>query len=99
MNTCDDIMKFKEACGASSVMVARAAQINASIFRPEGPLPVDEFVREYLKMCVDFDNSIPNTKYSIAIMYDSIKKIRKTVIGRQFEDANSMEEIWFVSIR
>lgn len=96
MNTLEDILKFKETCGASSVMVARAAQINVSIFREEGPLSIDELVPEYLKMCVDFDNSVANTKYSIAAMYNSVKNIRKTPIGRQFEYARSLDEIWFV---
>lgn len=31
-----DIAKFKELCGASSVMIARAAEWNVTIFRPEG---------------------------------------------------------------
>lgn len=31
-----DIAKFKEMCGASSVMIARAAEWNVSIFRPQG---------------------------------------------------------------
>lgn len=33
-----DIIKFKEDCGAASVMVARAAQTNVSVFRKEGVL-------------------------------------------------------------
>lgn len=36
MKTHDDVLKFKEDCGASSVMVARAAQENVSILRKEG---------------------------------------------------------------
>lgn len=31
-----DIAKFKEMCGASSVMIARAAEWNVTIFRPQG---------------------------------------------------------------
>lgn len=31
-----DILKFKEDCGATSVMVARAAQQNVSVFRKGG---------------------------------------------------------------
>lgn len=31
-----DILKFREACGASSVMIARAAEWNCSIFRKNG---------------------------------------------------------------
>lgn len=36
MNCLEDVEKFKLDCGASSVMVARAAQQNVSIFRREG---------------------------------------------------------------
>lgn len=31
-----DILKFRDLCGASSIMIARAAQMNVSIFRKEG---------------------------------------------------------------
>lgn len=31
-----DIYKFKAQCSTSSVMIARAAQWNVSIFRPQG---------------------------------------------------------------
>lgn len=96
MNTHEDILKFKEACGTTSVMVARAAQVNPSIFREEGPLPIDDVAREYLKLCIDFDNSVLNTKYALAKMYRPVKKIQKTPIGRMFEDAESLEQIWFV---
>lgn len=34
----EDILKFRNECGASSVMIARAAEWNVSIFRPEGML-------------------------------------------------------------
>lgn len=36
MKSIEDIKKFQDECGASSVMVARAAQENVSIFRREG---------------------------------------------------------------
>lgn len=96
METRDDILKFKEACGTSSVMVARAAQLNISIFREEGPLPIEDVLREYLKTCVDFDNPILNTKYSIIKMFSTTKKISKTSYKQQFEDATTLEELWFV---
>lgn len=32
----EDVEKFRDECGATSVMVARAAQKNVSIFRKEG---------------------------------------------------------------
>lgn len=36
IETYDDIEKFKTACGSTSVMIARKAQQNVSIFRKEG---------------------------------------------------------------
>lgn len=32
----EDILKFRNECGTSSVMIARAAEWNVSIFRREG---------------------------------------------------------------
>lgn len=32
----EDILKFRKECGSSSVMIARAAEWNVSIFRKEG---------------------------------------------------------------
>lgn len=37
----NDILKFKKLCGASSVMVARAAEWNVTIFRKDGKTPLD----------------------------------------------------------
>lgn len=44
-----DIEEFRKATGASSVMLARAAMWNASVFTKEGPLPVEKVMEEYLK--------------------------------------------------
>lgn len=46
----DDIEKFRQSCGSSSVMIARAAEWNTSVFRREGKLPVKDVVKEYLKI-------------------------------------------------
>ncbi|XP_075433069.1 tRNA-dihydrouridine(20) synthase [NAD(P)+]-like isoform X2 [Ascaphus truei] len=44
-----DIAAFRRATGAASVMVARAAMWNPSIFRPEGALPLGDVMREYIR--------------------------------------------------
>lgn len=49
IKTYDDIEQFREGTGASSVMLARAAMWNPSIFRCEGMLSVDEVIKEYVK--------------------------------------------------
>ena len=43
-----DLDRIRAQCGAASIMVARAAQWNPSIFRREGKLPLDTVVRDYL---------------------------------------------------
>lgn len=44
-----DIDDFREATGTSSVMLARAAMWNVSIFSKRGPFPVEKVMEEYLK--------------------------------------------------
>ena len=44
-----DIQEFRRATGASSVMLARAAMWNASVFGGQGLLPVERVMEEYLK--------------------------------------------------
>lgn len=44
-----DIEKFRVATSADSVMIARSAQHNCSVFRKEGLLSTEEVVKDYLK--------------------------------------------------
>jgi tRNA-dihydrouridine synthase 2 len=46
----EDLLKFKDDCGASSVMVARAAMWNCSVFRKDGVVPLDTVVKRYLEI-------------------------------------------------
>lgn len=63
-----DVETFRKATNADSVMLARAAMWDLSIFRKEGPLPRDEIVRDYLRFCVRYDNTTQNTKYVVQQM-------------------------------
>ena len=56
-------------CGASSVMLGRAAQWNPSIFRAEGELHPTEVTRAYLRTALEVDNPFPNTKYTVLQMW------------------------------
>lgn len=49
VKTFEDIETFRVATGASSVMIARAAMWNPSVFRQQGALPVDTVMEEYIK--------------------------------------------------
>lgn len=70
-----DIVKFKELTKASSVMIARAALRNPSIFNSEvvESKPIDSVISEFIKLSVKYDNSIANTKYLLPLIMASGK--------------------------
>ncbi|XP_022343049.2 tRNA-dihydrouridine(20) synthase [NAD(P)+]-like [Crassostrea virginica] len=87
----EDIAVFKKATGASSVMIARAAEWNPSIFRAAGKLPLMEVVKEYVKVAIDWDNNWVNTKYCILqMMHDNMLDYPE---GELTQAAMSMEDI------
>ncbi|XP_022241457.1 tRNA-dihydrouridine(20) synthase [NAD(P)+]-like isoform X2 [Limulus polyphemus] len=85
-----DIEKFRRATNASSVAIARQAEWNCSIFRPEGKLPLDEIILAYLKYAIDYDNNVINTKYCIQQMLGSLQE---TLRGKAFLNAQQVHEI------
>ncbi|XP_062178332.1 uncharacterized protein LOC133883130 isoform X1 [Alnus glutinosa] len=64
----DDFRHIKDATGASSVMVARGALWNASIFSPEGKMPWEDVKREYIRKSILWDNDIKSTKHTLKEM-------------------------------
>ncbi|CAH2002512.1 unnamed protein product [Acanthoscelides obtectus] len=85
-----DILKFKADCGASSVMIARTAQGNCSIFRQEGLVDLEEVIVNYLKNAVDYDNPPSNTKYCVQNM---LKELQETPRGKKFLECQTLEQI------
>ncbi|KAI4464794.1 trna-dihydrouridine(20) synthase [nad(p)+]-like [Holotrichia oblita] len=85
-----DIEAFRQDCGASSVMIARTAQGNCSIFRPEGMKELDDVIVDYLKYAVDYDNSPNNTKYCVQNM---LKELQETPRGKKFLECQTLEQI------
>ncbi|CAH0513301.1 unnamed protein product [Peronospora belbahrii] len=67
----EDIDELRKISGASSVLIARGALANPSIFRKEGRLPVDQVVRDYLQAAAEVDNVYQNTKYNVMRMIPS----------------------------
>ncbi|XP_013404465.1 tRNA-dihydrouridine(20) synthase [NAD(P)+]-like isoform X1 [Lingula anatina] len=61
----EDIEWFRLETGADSVMIARTAEWNTSVFRKEGMLPTDEVIKAYLKIAIDYNNNMTNTKYTV----------------------------------
>ncbi|XP_041454358.1 tRNA-dihydrouridine(20) synthase [NAD(P)+]-like [Lytechinus variegatus] len=86
----DDIEKFREMTGASSVMIAREAQWNPSIFRKEGKLPIQDVIKRYIQYAVDYDNVYTNMKYCIQqILRDEVQSER----GQELQRSKSVKEI------
>lgn len=95
INCFEDIEKFRDECNTTSVMVGAAAQKNVSIFRKEGLIPVPEIACEYLKLCVDYDESVVNAKYFLEKLYRcNGRKIRKLENFENFDEAKDLMGLW-----
>lgn len=86
----EDILKFKEVTKCSSIMVARAAQFNASIFR-KNKLPLDDVIKAYLRYAIKYDNLFPNTKYCVQSM---LRDLQETPRGKLFLETQNLLQIW-----
>lgn len=63
-----DIEIFQKATAASSVMIARAAMWNPSIFRKEGPFPLRKVMQDYIKYVCIFLDDLPCCHYLVQIL-------------------------------
>lgn len=71
--TPEDIDKVKAETGVTSVMMARGAMWNVSLFKHglgEAPLPPYEVYRAYLKQAHELNNMFANTKYTLMQMIE-----------------------------
>lgn len=89
-----DILKFKEETGAASVMIARAFEANASIFRKEGLLPLDEVIKEYIRYSVLFENHVKNIKYVIQHMMQSLQASERGQKLLLSQEVDEIVDIW-----
>lgn len=64
----EDFQRIRDATGASSVMVARGAIWNTSIFSSEGKIPWEDVKREYVRKSILWDNDIKSTKHTLKEM-------------------------------
>uniref|UniRef100_A0A5B6YVF9 Putative tRNA-dihydrouridine(20) synthase [NAD(P)+]-like isoform X3 n=1 Tax=Davidia involucrata TaxID=16924 RepID=A0A5B6YVF9_DAVIN len=64
----EDFQRIKVSTGSSSVMVARGALWNASVFSPKGKLPWEDVKREYVRKSILWDNDIKSTKHTLKEM-------------------------------
>jgi len=85
----EDIQKFKDNTKCSSVMLARAAQWDPSVFRKEGNLPLVEVMKEYTKFAVRYDFVKENVKYVLCRMIGDTTKeeaFMKIQMARDVQD-------------
>ncbi|XP_048461639.1 tRNA-dihydrouridine(20) synthase [NAD(P)+]-like isoform X5 [Rhincodon typus] len=85
------IEEFQRVTNASSVMVARAAMWNPSIFRKEGLLPTETVLKEYLTYAIKYDSHYSNTKYCLCQM---LREKLESAQGKKLHAAQSNKEIW-----
>ncbi|KAK2880607.1 tRNA-dihydrouridine(20) synthase [NAD(P)+]-like isoform X1 [Channa argus] len=90
VKTNSDIEEFRKATGTSSVMLARAAMWNASVFSSQGPLPVERVMEEYLKYAIRYENHAFNTKYCLCQM---LRDKVESPLGKQVQAAQTNAEI------
>lgn len=88
-----DILKFKESTGASSVMIARAAMKNPSIFNKLGELEDQKVImKEYIKLAIKYENSVQNSKYTLqALMIRNLNCCEDTV--RKFHSSKTIRDM------
>eukprot|EP00795_Rhopilema_esculentum_P017655 gene17653-9303_t len=69
----DEIERFRKNTCCSSVMLARAAEWNPSVFRRQGLLSTQNEIKDYLTYALMFDHNFPGTKYCICqLMHKSL---------------------------
>lgn len=64
----EELEHIRATTGAASIMCARGAMWNASIFRPAGILPLATVVRDYMSVASDVSHPFSNTKYCVMEM-------------------------------
>lgn len=75
--------------GVQSVMFARAAQKNVSMFTG-GPLVDDRTkIQAFLKKSIDYDAEVSTIKYCIQCMWSD-----HTEIGNRFRSTRDVEVLW-----
>ncbi|KAK1684382.1 hypothetical protein QYE76_045230 [Lolium multiflorum] len=61
----EDFKRIKDATGATSVMAARGALWNASVFSAKGKIPWEDYKREYVRKTILWDNDVKSTKTTL----------------------------------
>lgn len=66
--------------------------INSNRFQiPSGLLELEDVIQEYLKLCIEYDNTPANSKYCVQMM---LRELQETPRGKKFLESETLEEIW-----
>uniref|UniRef100_A0AAY4DN47 DRBM domain-containing protein n=1 Tax=Denticeps clupeoides TaxID=299321 RepID=A0AAY4DN47_9TELE len=87
----EDIEKFREAAGASSVMLARAAMWNPSIFCSKGAVSVDQAMEAYIKY-VSFSYGL-DLKLTMYCLFSMLRDRVESAMGKQLHAAQTNQDI------
>merc|ERR1711874_913515 len=89
-NTYEGLKRFWEQSGAASVMVARAAEWNTSVFREEGKEDVMTVIDKYLVYAIKYDYPFTMVKYCVQQMLGGLQD---SDLGRKFLDSSTNLDI------
>ena len=88
------IARARAHSGCASVMVARGAQWNVSLFaEAEALRPLDEVVREYMDVSMQFENAFQNSKYVVVKMVCGKRWLCKSPVSTAFMKAKRWSEL------
>ena len=89
-NTFEGISEFWKQSGASSVMIARAAEWNPSVFRPGPKDDIMVMIEKYLELAIEFDYPFNIAKYCVQQLLGSLQD---SELGRNFLNSATMEDL------
>jgi len=90
INTFEGITAFWKETGASSVMVARAAEWNPSVFRKEGKEDIMVVIGKYLDLAIHYDYPFNIAKYCIQQLLGSLQD---SEMGRNFLNCSTLRDL------
>lgn len=89
-NTYEGIHQFWKESGAASVMIARAAEWNTSVFMKEGKEDIFKVISKYLDYAIDYDYTFVVVKYNIQQIMGGEQD---TPLGKSFLSCSTMKEL------
>eukprot|EP01133_Synstelium_polycarpum_P009134 gene9134-10713_t len=88
-----DLAACKSKTSANSLMIARGAIRNVSVFSPgEDMVPIEELVRQYIRLSLEMDNFYQNTKYVVTQMVTE-NNVQATAEGRGTSSAKNFDAL------